>query len=121
MFVFEINGVDVLPYVKSGGLKWQRNDVESSSAGRTMDATMHRERVAEKARWDVTCMPLTTYQANTLLNLIRPEFVNVTITDPQDGLVTRTFYSNNVPATVMKLQEDGSALWEGIEFPLIER
>ncbi len=126
-FVYKIissqypQGVSILPFIKPGGLKWQRNDLDSEDAGRTMDGTMHRDRVAEKTRWDNECIPLTTAQANLLLNLIRPVFITVQITDPQDGLVTRQFYSNNAPATVMRIQEDGTALWEGISFPLIEK
>lgn len=120
MFVFEINGSNVLPYIKAGGLKYQRNDLDSSNSGRTMDGTMHRDRVAIKGRWDCECRPLTTEQVNTLFNLIKPVYVQVKITDPMDGTTTKTFYSNNVPATVMRIQKDGTALWEGITFPLIE-
>lgn len=126
-FVFKIitsghpEGVSILPFLKPGGLKWQRNDLDSDEAGRTMDGVMHRDRVAEKTRWDCDCRPLNTDEANLLLNLIRPVFITVMVTDPQDGLVIRTFYSNNAPASVMRIQPDGTALWDGISFPLIER
>ena len=119
--VFKIDGVNCLPYVDDEGFSWSRNDVESSDAGRTMDATMHRGRIAIKKRLDITCKPLTTEQTRILLNLIRPEFVEVEYTDPMDGIITKTMYSNNVPATVMSLDEDENPVWTGIKFPLIER
>lgn len=120
---FKINGTDILKYIESNGLKWQRNDVDASNAGRTMDATMHRGRVAIKIRWDVSLRPLTSADAALLLNIILPEYVEVnTNIDPLYGTYIKTFYSNNVPATCMCVDEDtGEALWQGIEFPLIEQ
>lgn len=119
--VFKINGVDCLPYVDDGGLSWSRNDIDSDKAGRTMDGTMHRGRVAMKRRLDINCKPLTTQETMVLLNLIRPEFVEVEYTDPMDGLIYATMYSNNIPATVMTIDNDGNAVWKGIKFPLIEQ
>lgn len=120
---FKIDGVDILKYVESGGLTWQRNDVDSSNAGRTMDATMHRGRVAIKLRYDVTCLPLCTEDANIIQQLILPEFVTVeTNLDPLYGTTVKTYYSNNVPATCAIIDPDaGETRWEGITFPLIEQ
>ena len=120
-FRFKINGNDILPYIAEDGIKWQRNDIESPDAGRTLDGLMHRGRVAMKVRLDITCKPLTSSQAMTLLRLIEPEYVTVQYTDPVDGSVTRTMYSNNIPATAATVYPDGTALWEGITFPLVER
>lgn len=119
--VFKVNNVDMLPYVDSDGFKWQRNDLDGESAGRTLDGIMHRERVAVKIRLDINCKPLTTAQAVTVLNAILPEFVQVEYTDPMYGRTIKTMYSNNAPASVMRIQEDGTELWNGISFPLIER
>lgn len=119
--VFKINNVDILPYVAHQGIKWSRNDLDSPEAGRTLDGIMHRARVATKIRWDITCRPLKSDEASTLLNLIQNEWVTVECTDPMSGLRTGTFYSNNNPATHMLLQEDGTEWWDGITFPLIEQ
>lgn len=116
-----IDGVNILPFVDGGGIKWQRNDVDSPDAGRTLDGRMFRARVATKMRLEVSCKPLSTAQTKVLLNLIRPEFVTVAYTDPMEGEVVKIMYSNNVPATAAKIQRDGSVLWEGIRFPLVER
>lgn len=119
--VFKINGVDCLPFLDDEGLSWSRNDVDSDQAGRTMDATMHRGRIAIKKRLDCTCRPLSQSETQTLLNLIKPEFVEVEFTDPMDGLIYTTMYSNNVPATVMMIDDWGNVIWKGIKFPLIQQ
>lgn len=118
---FKINGTDITDYIAYRGLKWQRSDIDSAQAGRTMDGKMHRGRVTTKIRLDVTCRPLTTAEASTLLNLILPEYVSVTYDDPQDGTVTRTMYANNNPASYLIRQKDGTEYWDGIEFPLVEQ
>ncbi len=82
---------------------------------------MHRGRVAVKVRLDVTCRPLTSAEASVVLNAIAPEFVTVRYDDPMQGSVSKTMYSNNIPALCATVYENGSARWEGLSFPLIER
>ena len=119
--VFKINNVDVLPLVAQGGFKWQRNDLESPKAGRTLDGVMHRGRVTTKIRLDITCIPLKADQLNTLLNLIFPEYVSVEYDDPMQGHVVKTMYSNNNPASCLMIHDDGTETWDSITFPLIEQ
>lgn len=116
--VFKINGVNILPFISQKGIKWQRNDLDGSNAGRTMDGTMHRDRVTSKIRLDITCLPLSSEDAKTVLNAISPEYVEVEYIDPMHGRVTKSMYSNNIPATYINTKTD---MWEGITFPLIER
>ena len=118
---FEIGGVDMTPYIAFGGVKWQRNDIDSDDAGRTLDGTMIRNRQGIKVRLDITCRPLTDTEAATVLTAIKPEFVTVKYTDPMDGLRTSIqFYSNNVPATYL-MKKGTKEYWAGIKFPLIEK
>ena len=120
--VLTVNGVDMTPYIAYQGLKWQRSDIDSSDAGRTMDGVMHRGRVTTKIRLDVTCRPLKLSEASTVLNAILPEYVNVTYTDPMyGGTKTAVMYSNNNPASFMIKKPDGTEWWNGITFPLIEQ
>lgn len=120
-FRFTINGVSIVNYIAEDGIKWQRNDIESDDAGRTLDGVMHRDRVGSKVRLDIKCKPLKSSEAMAVLGAIAPEFVTVRYIDPQDGSVTRTMYSNNIPAMCATINPDGTAVWKGIEFPLIER
>ena len=116
-----VGGVNIVPYIKYHGVKWERSDIDGSDAGRTMDGVMQRNRVATKVRLDISCRPLTRAEASTVLTAIMPQFVQVTYTDPQLGTdTTKTMYSNNNPATHL-IKRGNSELWEGITFPLIER
>lgn len=118
-----IDGVDFTGYLKaSGGYAVKRNDVDGDNAGRTMDATMHRERRAVKMELTLACRPLTGAEAKRLLNAIYPEFVTVTYNDPRVGIREGVqMYSNNVPSEFLFTKPDGTEWWDGIKFPLIER
>lgn len=119
--VLKINNVDITPYIKNRGVKISYNDLDSSEAGRTLDGKMHRYRVASKVRIDITCRPLLTTEASTVLSSITPEFVVVEYTDPKEGnSVTKTMYSNNYPVSYL-IQKGTDEWWEGITFPLIEQ
>lgn len=116
-----INGVDFTPYIAKQGVKWQRSDIDAPNSGRTMDAYMHRGRVATKIRLDITCRPLTDVEAKIVLNAILPEYLSVDYYDPMFGYRTGvSMYSNNNPASFLISKEDDD-WWSGITFPLIER
>lgn len=116
--VLKVNGVNLMPYIVQNGIKWQRNDIDGANAGRTMDGTMLRQRIAAKVRLDITCMDLTSEDARVVLNAIWPEYVEVEYTDPMTGPAIKTMYSNNIPATYVDTDTDR---WKGIAFALIER
>ena len=82
---------------------------------------MHRGRIASKVRLDITCRPLRSAEAMAVLRAILPEYVTVRYIDPQDGSVTKTMYSNNIPTICATVNPDGTCLWKGLTFPLIER
>ena len=114
--------VDITKYIKFGGVKWQRSDIDSPDAGRTLDGLMHRGRVATKIRLDINCRPLKTEEIKVVLNLIYPQYITVRYTDPMaGGLVEKSMYSNNNPATFMMLRPNGDSWWSEISFPLIEQ
>lgn len=117
-----VDGIDLTPYVASKGIKWQRNDVDGPNAGRSMQGTMIRDRRAIKIRLDVTCRPLYNDEVPVVMKAILPEFVTVKYTDPMEGVeVTKTMYSNNIPAQYQFKDSLGREVWGGITFPLIER
>ena len=118
---FLINGVDCSDYVKHRGFKRTRSDIDGPDAGRTMDAKMHRFRIAKKIRLDISCRPLKQEETRILLPLLENEFVSVTYQDPAYGVVTKTMYSNNNPSNYLIRKNNGDEYWDGIEFPLIEQ
>lgn len=115
-----INGVDITDYIAYTGLKWQRNDIDSSNAGRTLAGTMVRDRVAIKIRLDIKCRPLKSDELHSILTLIEPEYVTVTYDDPMYEQRTAKFYSNNVPASFQMIDAEGREWWSEVSFPLIE-
>ena len=122
-FIFEIDGTDITPYMNWEGLKYGTNDLDSEEAGRTLDGIMHRSRVATKIRWDVTTKKLTTAEATKLLQLIRPEWVQLRCTDLCLGERTMIVYSNNhsIEMLASGVNVKGEILWNEFTFPLIER
>lgn len=114
--------LDITPYIKAGGFKWTRNDIEDPDAGRTLDGIMHRGRVSTKIKLEVTLMSLESYKLAPILQAIYPEFVQVKYLDPQEGTyVEKTMYSNNNPASFATVHSDGKAFWSEITFPLVEK
>lgn len=116
-----IGSTDIAAYIESGGLKWSLNDIDSSEAGRTMDGQMHRGRVTSKVRLDITCRPLRSQEARTVLTAVYPEYIEVAYTDPMLGPCTKTFYNSSRTANIRQIYKDGQVLWSGIAFALIER
>lgn len=120
--VFEVNGIDMVPYIAFGGLKWQRADVDGPNAGRQQNGDLIRDRVAIKTRWDVTCRPLKSDELAKILTAIHPEYVTVRYTDPMtNSIQTGTFYSNNIPASFAMRKPDGTEWWQGVTFPIIQK
>ena len=114
-----IGGVDITGYIAHAGLKWQRNDIDSSNAGRTLAGYMVRDRVAIKIRLDVKCRPLMADELEKLLTLIKPQYVEVDYDDPMYGFKRGHFYSNNVPASFQMIDAAGNEWWSEVSFPLI--
>lgn len=115
-----IDGWDITDYIAFGGVKWQREDVDGPNAGRALDGTLVRDRVAIKERLDITCRPLKTKELSIVMSLVYPEWVKVIYLSPIAGTeVTRTMYSNNIPATFLMRKPDGTEWWSGVTFPLI--
>lgn len=121
--IFEIDGVNIVPYISENGIKWSWNGIDSKDAGRDMSGLMRRGRVAVKARCDVACLWMTKAAARRVHQAIMPEYVTVrTDTIPwRSGTVTLTMYSNNVEQILSTEYTDGTQLYSDFEFPLIER
>lgn len=119
-----IDGTDITHFIAYQGVNWSRNDIDGPNAGRTLSGLMIRDRVSTKIRLDITCKQLTLSQIRTLLNLLMPEFVQVTYDDPMQGVVTKTMYANNNTAQFLlkrPVEDGGEEYWSNIKFPLVEQ
>jgi len=111
---------DITPYIKFGGWKDSRNDVDGSNAGRNIEGTMIRDRVATKYRVDITCTPITKQILDTIKNLIYPVSFQMRFRDDSSSDWTyRTVYSNNFSWTYL-LKKGNVEYYDGFTFPLIE-
>lgn len=113
--------VDITPMIAWQGLTSSRNDVDAPDAGRTMDGTMHRGRVASKEKMEIKTVQLTKAQVSALETLLFPETIQVRVTPyPRTNAAhTMTMYSNNVKATYIIHRANGEDL-QSLSFPLVE-
>ena len=116
-----IDGVDITDLIAYNGLTWKRNDVDGWNAGRNIRGDMIRDRLATKIRLDVKCRPLKSEEHSMLMQLLMPEYVQVTYDDPVYGLTTKTMYANNNSSTFLIKHPDGEEFWGDVSFPLVER
>ena len=120
---YQINNVDILPFIQDEGLQIEENDIDAEGSGRYLDGEMERRVVARKDKHTIKCMPLSTTNANTVLQALSSgEFVTVqTNVHPKYGTVIKTMYNSARTAAVLVLDESGNAVWNNISFTLIER
>lgn len=119
MNMLKVNGV-LLPCPSS--FEWGLQDVSASDSGRTQDAIMHKNRVAQKRTLSVSWNAPTWKDACTIIQAVNPEYVQVEYPDPLSGNQheVRTFYvgDRSVP---FKYWWIGNQLMESISFDFIER
>ncbi|MCF0261694.1 MAG: hypothetical protein HUK23_02135 [Sphaerochaetaceae bacterium] len=97
------------------------NDVSSSEAGRTQDALMHKERVAQKRKINLSFWGLTPQETSTLLKAFNPEYIEMEYEDAMEGTTkTGVFYRGDVSAPVWRWSANNK-IYEKIDFNLIER
>lgn len=100
---------------------WGLQDVSLGESGRTDDALMHKNRVAQKRKIQVSYSGITDEVARTVLNAINPEYISVTYYDLlAGGENTRTFYVSD-RTSPFKWWWDGKHVLESLSFDLIER
>lgn len=116
-----VNGVTMpCPYK----FEWNLHDVSDSDAGRTQDALMHKNRVAQKRELVLAWHYKTWDEVAPIIQAFNPEYIDVYYPDMLDGAyATRTFYRSD-PKVSVKFWWSGSVdrkLLEEISFNLIER
>lgn len=116
-FTFKVNGVDV-PIPSEFG--WSIQDVSAPDSGRTLDAVMHKERVARKEKIQLKWNGKTPEETSVILNAFAPEYFNVTYLSPlTNSVVTKEFYCGDQSAPYYWWCNGG--LHESVSFNIIER
>lgn len=100
---------------------WGLQDVSDSASGRTQDAIMHKNRIAQKRKLSFTWNAPTPQETSQILQAFNPEYISVTYPDAMSGRKeTRTFYVGDRSAP-MKIWTIGNKRYESISFDVIER
>lgn len=118
-----IGGVNIMPMIEQGGLKFTYNDIDAPDSGRTLDGIMHRGKIGSKAKIEIKCWPLTPQEASIVLRALESQYVSVTTNvDPRSGgYASYTMYNSTRPATAFTFDnEKGIGRWEDLAFTLIE-
>jgi len=116
--IVSVDGVAVRP---PSGYQWSLQDVSDPDAGRTEDALMHKLRITQKVKLQLSWNNLTTEQASPILTAFQPEYVEVEYLDPLvGGYVTKTFYVGDRSAPMYNNTLYGG-VWSNISFNIIEQ
>ena len=125
-----INDTDYTPYVQSTGLGWTRNDLDDESSGRTLDAVMHRKRVAQKRTLQIKMRRMNSGTIKQLCADLSPKTLFISYPDPEvfDTSVTPPVYTRSlqvygtqVQATLVFGDQPGDVMyWDDISFQLTE-
>ena len=114
-----IKSVDAVEILAPSSYQWEREDLSNSSAGRTEDGKMHKNRIGHKIAVSLGWQNVSTADASKILKAFEPEYVDVRYLDPQvGGFTTKTFYVGNRTAP---LYNSELGVWSNISFKIIEQ
>lgn len=99
--------------------QYDLQDVSAPNSGRTEDALMHKQRVAQKVKIELKWDFVTTAQVAEILNAFNPEYLSIVYLDAKSGsFLTKTFYVGDRTAP---MYNSTLGLWENVSFNIIER
>lgn len=96
-------------------------DISGSDSGRTMDAVMHKNRVAQKIKISLGWNNPTPEETSAILKAFDPEYIKVTYPDAKENKdVTKEFYVGDRTAPIYSWAI-GRKRYTQISFDIIER
>ena len=117
LFPFKVNNVDMPVPSK---FAWSLQDVSAPDSGRTLDAVMWKNRVAQKEKIALEWLGCTPAVAATILTAFNAEYFNVTYRCPMTNtVVTKEFYRGDASAPYYWWCDGGRH--ENVAFDIIER
>ena len=119
---FDVDGVDLAPYIAKGGAKFERFACSTKDSGRdTQTAEMHLTVLAKKHKITLTMKPMTAEESAEVYAALEPTWMNVTFTSPYTGSeYSCQMYGGDEPATHL-MERNGQDFFEGMEIQLIEK
>lgn len=109
-------------YIKTPStMQWGLQDVSAPDSGRTEDALMHKNRVAQKIKIQLGWNNITPDEAHPIVAAFNPEYVDVTYYDLlAGGIVTKNFYTGDKTAP-FKMWTANNKRYSTLSFDIIER
>lgn len=118
MAMIEVNGVAIKT---PSSFSWGLQDVSDSASGRTQDAVMHKNRIAQKRKISLSWSNPTKEETAVILQAFNPEYIQVKYPDAMSGTdETRTFYVGDRTAPI-KIWTLNNKRYSQISFNIIER
>ena len=114
-----LRSVDGSPVLCPTTYQWSLEDISAADAGRTEDVAMHKKRIGQVVKLELTWEFITTEQVSDILQAFDPEYIKVCYLDPKQGkFVTSEFYVGNRTAPMFNAKQ---GLWDNLAFNIIER
>ena len=102
-------------------MTWGLQDVSAADSGRTDDARMHKNRIAQKEKLSLVWATKRPNVVATILQLFDAEYFYVRYNNPKtNSMAVREFYAGDRSAPV-KQWTVGGKLYEQVSFDIIER
>lgn len=99
--------------------QYDLQDVSAPNSGRTEDALMHKQRIAQKVKIELEWAYPTDAEVAEILTAFQPEYLDINYKDAlQDAYITKTFYVGDRSAP---LYNTTMHRWENVAFNIIER
>ena len=118
--VIKINGINIAKTPSEFSVDVMDLD-DGSTTTRTVDGTLHRDRIAVKRKLNMKWNALEWSVLSDLLQSVAGEFFEVYYPDPETGQYeTKTFYVGNRQAPVAK-SVNGEIVWTSLTMNFIER
>jgi hypothetical protein len=114
-----IKSVDNYAVPSPSSFQWEMEDLSDSSAGRTEDGKMHKNRIGSKVAISLSWQNVSTAVASQVLKRFNAEYFKVNYLDPEEGeYIEKTFYVGNRTAPMYNSQ---LGLWSNVSFKIIEQ
>lgn len=121
---FKIGEHDYTAFLMEEGLSPVREDLDADGSGRNLlDGLMYRNRITDKDKWTTKWMNLPETIMLSLAKDISPEYVSITMLDPETNrYVTKTYYCSKLTYGAQVYDPGkGYTVYKGCTFNITER
>jgi len=116
-----LNGRDITKYIEMGGFNLSENDLDSPKSGRTLDALMHRGKVAEKLKAEIKFVPVKKEVVDWVMPILRNQYFTCETDMFAGGRMTLAMYNSTRKYGVAVIDTDGALWYTGVSFNIIQR